>query len=307
MANHPDVLYHYCSLETFYHIIKNRTIRLSDIRKTNDSEETVWLPKIYYEYLYNKVRKKAIDANEYIPYAVASFDCLADGQTLFTSESLLKSWVLCLSTKGDLLSQWRGYADDGCGISIGFKYDSLKPKQKNIGDGSAYPFFDLRRVTYIDELKTKQKERADEVVGAVFNASEPPKRGKNPITELFGALGQDSNFYKKSAFREESEWRLVYGALGTGFPEHDVIAFMDNHNQEQFEFKSFDFMLRRGTLVSYFDLAIKDFGNAIKEIIIGPKANITHKTIEQFLIANGLKTNFYGGDIVIRKSQASYR
>ena len=307
MANHPDVLYHYCSLNTFYNIIKNRTIRLSDIKKANDSEETVWLPKMYHEYIFHNIRSRAIENQELVPYAVAAFDCLEDEKVLFASESLLKSWVLCLSTKGDLLSQWRGYAEDGCGISIGFRFDSLKPKQKSNGDGSAYPFFDLRKVTYIDALKGKQEKNADDVIDAIFNAPEPPHRGDNPITRLFAASGQESNFYKKKAFKEECEWRLVYGALGTGFPEHDVIAFMDNHNQEQFEFKSFDFMVRRGTLVSYFDLAIRDFGNAIKEIIIGPKANITDKTIEQFLIANGLKTKFYGGDIAIRKSQASYR
>jgi hypothetical protein len=27
----------------------------------------------------------------------------------------------CLSEEGDLLSQWRGYADDGCGVAIGFE------------------------------------------------------------------------------------------------------------------------------------------------------------------------------------------
>lgn len=31
-----DIIYHYCSLETFVQIIKNKTIRLSDLNKTND-------------------------------------------------------------------------------------------------------------------------------------------------------------------------------------------------------------------------------------------------------------------------------
>ncbi len=31
----PNVLYHYCSLDTFFNIIKNRSLWLSDISKSN--------------------------------------------------------------------------------------------------------------------------------------------------------------------------------------------------------------------------------------------------------------------------------
>lgn len=35
----PDILYNYCSNETFLSIITNRVIRLSDIGKSNDYKE----------------------------------------------------------------------------------------------------------------------------------------------------------------------------------------------------------------------------------------------------------------------------
>ena len=38
-------IYHYCSLDVFHLIIKNKSIRLSDISKTNDSQEKVWIKK----------------------------------------------------------------------------------------------------------------------------------------------------------------------------------------------------------------------------------------------------------------------
>ena len=42
----PEKIYHYCSLETFFAIFSNSTIRLSNISKSNDSEEiTYLLPK----------------------------------------------------------------------------------------------------------------------------------------------------------------------------------------------------------------------------------------------------------------------
>ena len=40
--------------------------------------------------------------------------------------ALVDGLGFCLSKKGDLLSQWRGYADDAFGVSIGFEKDYLK-------------------------------------------------------------------------------------------------------------------------------------------------------------------------------------
>lgn len=37
------ILYHYCSIKTFLSIIGNKTIRVSDCSKTNDTEETRWI------------------------------------------------------------------------------------------------------------------------------------------------------------------------------------------------------------------------------------------------------------------------
>ena len=37
--NPPDILYHYCSLDTFIHIIQDRTLWFSDVTKSNDSRE----------------------------------------------------------------------------------------------------------------------------------------------------------------------------------------------------------------------------------------------------------------------------
>ena len=34
-----DTIYHYCSIDTFFSIIQNKTLRLSDLNKTNDSME----------------------------------------------------------------------------------------------------------------------------------------------------------------------------------------------------------------------------------------------------------------------------
>lgn len=45
----PELVYHYCSLETFYAIIQNSTIRMTNISKSNDSKEIKYiLPRMAY-------------------------------------------------------------------------------------------------------------------------------------------------------------------------------------------------------------------------------------------------------------------
>ena len=41
----PKILYHYCSAENFYNIMKNKSIWLSEMTKSNDSGEMLWLQK----------------------------------------------------------------------------------------------------------------------------------------------------------------------------------------------------------------------------------------------------------------------
>ena len=53
----PNIVYHYCSLDTFFAIFSNSTIRLSDISKSNDSEEIT--------YLLPKMRKFCVDLFNY--------------------------------------------------------------------------------------------------------------------------------------------------------------------------------------------------------------------------------------------------
>ena len=106
-----EPLYHYCSTETFHSIVKNRSIWLSSLTQSNDSKEGAVILEILIEL-----------ANE------ADLTLAAQGRL----ESALRGGFdffdglgFCLSEEGDLLSQWRGYANDGTGVSIGFNREYL--------------------------------------------------------------------------------------------------------------------------------------------------------------------------------------
>ena len=116
MNEETGTLYHYCSLSTFYSIIKNRSIWLSDVSKSNDSQELVWATRqckslVLKKFLEYVERMKAND--RFIDTRFREFNKTFDQFESIDAANSLKSWVFCLSEKGDNLGQWRGYADDG--------------------------------------------------------------------------------------------------------------------------------------------------------------------------------------------------
>lgn len=103
MSGIPQILYHYCSVETFYNIITNKTLWLTDSFSTNDYMENSWINKIISDILPNYINDgnrqqfdnifKQYEVNNYIPF------------------------ITCFSEDGDTLSQWRAYANDGSGVA----------------------------------------------------------------------------------------------------------------------------------------------------------------------------------------------
>ena len=88
------LLYHYCSVETFFQIIKNQTLRLTNIQYMNDSEELHYGMDLLGE---AEDKYKLIDKR---------------------SRDYVNIYAMCFSEMGDLLSQWRGYGDNAEGLSI---------------------------------------------------------------------------------------------------------------------------------------------------------------------------------------------
>ena len=112
------LIFHYASLETFKSIIENRCIWLCDIQKSNDSTE-----RTYFE----QVLLKVIDDLLANPSEIKSFSPYAE-KALATFKDTYRNqrpnippiYSASFSFDGDLLSQWRAYASDGTGVSIGF-------------------------------------------------------------------------------------------------------------------------------------------------------------------------------------------
>lgn len=286
--------YYYCSLDTFLNIIKNKQIYLSDPLKMNDSSEIRW----YLETLNNNF-KKVDDSDSFfdIIRRDIGFDFTFD-ELISTLDSNGQNsiYISCFSKESDLLSQWRAYAKDGKGVSIGFDLDALKRADNLL----------VHEVKYTDEINFSNPwdlvaESLDKFAPHEIRAviSENKIKTKNEqmsvfLHEIIPTLAQ----YKNSAFKEEKEVRLIYC---------DNMMFeniLDSHNALTSELKTLkaehDFrMVKDGDITEFVRL---DFDpKCIKEICIGPKCSLAISEVKNIV------SKTLGIDVDVKLSISSYR
>ena len=122
------IVYHYCDIDTFYNIITKKAIRLSDVTKSNDYMEVMWVTqyiKDVFMEIFDSVQTRYFKNN----YSSEIFEELVEhyqADFFDITKSIYSHYVCCFSAAGgDILSQWRGYADDGKGVAVGFDGDLL--------------------------------------------------------------------------------------------------------------------------------------------------------------------------------------
>ena len=89
-----------------------------------ERENTEKLKKELFKEYYNKIFSVPIKKN--IDNYIKINKFLTINDLLKEKSKKIKRYICCFSGDGDLLSQWRAYADDGKGISIGFKKSKIK-------------------------------------------------------------------------------------------------------------------------------------------------------------------------------------
>lgn len=126
-------LCYYCNLSTFKSIIENQTFWLSDIHFMNDSnEETLFLESLS-EVMRNKYESLSSETKKHLD----NYESIKGFFTHIEYNYKNSAYICCFSDGiNDDLSQWRGYADDGKGLCIGFK--------KNISKN--YPIMKMKKM-----------------------------------------------------------------------------------------------------------------------------------------------------------------
>ncbi len=126
------LLYHYCSTPVGLAILQTRTFRLSALSAANDSLEGRVLGRVF---------TRMLDETNLPTEVVDVVSVIVEGYADST-----EGFALCLSERGDLLSQWRAYAQDGSGVALGFSSDWLLKDFGEVNFGSQ--FFELTKVEY---------------------------------------------------------------------------------------------------------------------------------------------------------------
>lgn len=285
-----DVLYYYCSTFTFHSIIENRSIWLSSLSLSSDSLEGKIVERVMVE-----LATEAGMNSSHIKRLRGMIENLlrvADGLGF------------CLSQAGDILSQWRGYAADGTGVSIGFSTEYLTWLAKNRLDRDDASFI-LRQVKYRTEEHRGLVEPAFQTSREYIEAGafDTPgltilaSRSKGEIEEakasaqkaLAGLISTvlplltDLFVLKSDAFQEEREWRLI-SLFSKGGSEH-----CSHHAVED-------------RIIRHREVAIEELERGpVVKVILGPKHQSPVENVKEFLAQNGF------ADVEVERSKATYR
>ncbi|MFA9378346.1 MAG: DUF2971 domain-containing protein [Lachnotalea sp.] len=304
-----EYLYHYCGNIKCFSILQSKTIRLCDIRKSNDYNEL----QIFYPDIFNCVLKSYMNNPFPLTYSGkkdidAMMELLEFSQSLWEDRFLngdFSNFVMCFSEGSDSLSQWRGYADYGKGCCLGFSHDLLQQyclnskgvlrleKVEYITDEQVVSMAEKYSNEALMELRTLRQWIVDNMT---YKNEDPDTDGLLSFNFncLLENLINDSLKYKSIGFNEENEWRLflsnhAYKQPGwvcgneqidlgpNGFAE--TIAYLKN---------KIEFNITSDDIIPYLPIKFSEFrNNPIEELWLGPKNKISKSDIELFIKQSG--------------------
>lgn len=216
---HNGLLYHYTGCETFWKIIDSDSFFARNIRFSNDSNEYM-------------------SGRDTIEKFIQELDELNQRQKYMISKQIKENpmmyFMVCFCGKGDLLSQWRGYAQTGVSMGLDFtagvsSVDDIRRHiewfvvlnnqgyQKELGgkqedkyyiedkdgDKTAVKFLQMPyKVQYASTGGQRVQKGVQKVLKELWEKSEPEERINNLIKYI--------PFIKNSSFCEEEEYRLVF-------------------------------------------------------------------------------------------------
>lgn len=258
----PEIVYHYCSMESFVKIIESKEIWLTPSTHINDVVECRWLYSLAHEF----AQKHFADS----PEDASAANALLHSAALNSR----RNYMTCFSRNGDLLSQWRSYADACKGVAIGFRSTSFgvpvitQPHEH----GPRQEQFCLCKMLYVDY------EDVLPLLDEMF------KQAKDNEPELQGILLASLGArFKNKSFLEEDEWRLVVEPflLGTPKANHWTSGIID--------IDSFKTRVTGRGLSKYIAYPILGEGQAeIAEVVLGPQNLTWEDDLSFFLFKNGL-------------------
>jgi hypothetical protein len=302
-------------------ILKKKSLRLTNIIKSNDQSEVIYALSVIAHTTeqallnYKKYRSFRNDVRKMIN--ALSVERIFDSLLL---ESKLVYYATCFSRESDLLSQWRGYANDGNGVAIGFFEPHLLKlhNQKDTSINYSTVCYDERKLqNRVKKFINRRFDKLDKFKESTISDYE------NVLSSLLTWATYNAVFYKNPSFLEEKETRLVYYPFGNIRSLRDRISSgmgvgsfrLYDRMMEQYEYydesnvhgnfslSRQEFEVRGNRLKSYYDLSFSEIAPyLVSSIVLGPKTDVNDSDLRLFLYSN----DYDCSHIKIRKSNIPY-
>lgn len=278
---YPQIdLYHYTSIGSLFSILQNETIRLTDYRFLNDTQELSYALNWLKDYLAPKAEeefgKKVLTAIDNVEHGkIERIKSISDGSPYMQRYLCdIHYYILSLSRRYDDLAMWRMYAKDGCCI----KFNSQKLKEFFYGFRDAN--LEKGLMNLIDgEVEYETKESTRHAINYFYSI-------KNELM-IYDEILMFCLLVKSPSFSFEHEYRM-------GIPFED--QYLGENCSKEFSLS--------GTTIRP-QLELKNFPvrDIIEEITISPfvTSELTKIGIQELLISKGISPD------VVRLSQISIR
>lgn len=290
--NHPinedtDIIYHYTTPEKFLSVVNNQSFYFTNLNYLNDRKE--------FHHGVDLILQ-VIDELSSDDVTKIIFEKIKDNIQYIHKSS---KYVACFSCNGDLLSQWRAYANQGKGISIGFDITTINQ-------------FDIGRIEskYILYTEKAQAETIEEIIKihldfftCIRELYDWDEHGFESLvaTSILDFLEGVITVFKHPSFSEEREFRL----------EWKIDGKMIKLKESDVKFRSSETLI-----IPYINLQYLDWEATkspeypspirrlpIKEIIIGP--SLEYEPNKQAI--SSLLQGLGYGEVKILQSQIPYR
>jgi hypothetical protein len=203
LAALPPTLYHYTDSAGLHGMLLNGKIWLTQSYFLNDSTEGSHFVEQGVNFIRdrkNKNRKSAFDKF----YEIVL-------EKLPEAWDRTESYIFSLSERRDDLSQWRGYAREGSGFTIGFDGASLRRSSR--GRDLLFHFAKIeyshdRQVEIVRRIVEEIEQQIDAEIAADPGIDQDELHREAARTCVW-ALDNRSAFAKHRSFSGEAEWRLV--------------------------------------------------------------------------------------------------
>lgn len=271
-------LFHYTDVQAVKSILESESLRLTDVRYLNDSEEMHNGISTIIDHLKHEVQADR-ERHEYFSLAAEYIEEGLVGKAGYGIENR-PVFICSFSQAGDLLSQWRAYGS----YAIEFAANQIP--------------HELSACLYDDFEKTPHASLAALTSLQVISDDMLKNDGHldQPSYEAFSTIVGLAATYKHESFSEESEVRIIVG--------HDV-------NPEIEDGLDVKFRARGDMLIPYVELKFPL--ESIRAIHVGPmrdqelayislKAFVDKLNLDRFVIDND-----YLHDIEVIKSSIPYR